>query len=207
MTHIDEHEIEAILAAAEDDPRRRHIAECARCRSRVMLYQSLFESAGEPRDEDANRKLEAVIRRELEGPAVAPFRTPVVHGSRRLRWLAAAAVLVAAAGITFSMLRAPGGDETLRGPKATSFAVAAAHALPDGGFDLRWDRVAGAEAYEVVIYDVGYAEIARYPVTGATNLVVPAGVLPPKSALLWRVTARSAGRDVAESEVGTLQTP
>lgn len=73
--------------------------------------------------------------------------------------------------------------------EAPRAALADGAALPRAAFVLRWQPVAGAAAYDVVVADAALAPLHEARGVRGTEVTVPAGVLPEQGFVLWRVEA------------------
>lgn len=216
---------------AADDPRRRHLADCPRCRARLAEYRSFVAAVAPPGadPDDADRQLTAFLVRAAVGeraaPAAGPAASPAVRAPaprpRRPRpvpfWrpaLAAAAVIVGVLGIwrAVDTGRQGGGERVLRGE---SPALAAAPALgpvavtPDGRWRFSWSEVEGADAYTVVLHAADLTEVARFEAASQTALTLDrptADESPPgRAPSLWRVVARRGGDTLASSALAPLE--
>ena len=96
-------------------------------------------------------------------------------------------------------------------PGATGARPALGTLAPEPGANgprLRWHAMPGADAYEVVLLDASFAEIARQSAGRDTALALAglerlAGPAAPAAAY-WQVTARRAGDVLAESAPAPL---
>lgn len=150
----------------------------------------------------ASPDLSARVRELMEVHRVAAaeldLRAHRAPAARRFRpMLAAAAVFLAVAGLTWWALRpAPPEPDALRGgPAGPAPALqpddgAALAAPPDA---LRWAPVPGASTYRAVLYDFESSVVWESPETPATEVEIPPDVreaMAPGSGWYWRVVYR-----------------
>jgi hypothetical protein len=209
-----------LLRLDAQDPRRRHLEQCPRCRARMMAFRSFMEMEPAPVGadrEDARRRLVAAIRREtLRSVGRAGPRRSIWQ--RRLPWPVwkPALGLVAAALLIVVLLRAAGdrGPQAplmLRGANPTEAVarVPAATWAADGSAVLRWPAVPAADGYRVLVFDQDLQEIARLDAAGDTSLVLSparlAALAPSGAALFWRVAALRQGDQISLSPPATLR--
>lgn len=219
---------------AADDPQRRHLADCPRCRARLAEYRSFVAAVAPPGadPDDADRQLTAFLVRAAAAEGMVPaagraagraaepaVRPPAgrSRGPRRvLLWrpaLALAAVIVGVLGVWRAV--DPGwtgsGARVLRGD---SPALAAApvlqpvSTLPDGRWRLAWSAVEGADGYTVVLHAADLTEVSRLEAGARTTLVLdrPSAATSPagRAPSLWRVVARRGGDTLARSGLAPL---
>jgi hypothetical protein len=178
---------------------------------------------------DAEQRLTAFLRRELEGseseevlagepPQVArsPANRIIVTVLRSLwqpAWrpaLGAAAVLVLVLGgwWVWDTAHDPTGQRVLRGSGNETAAgplQARANRLSDGRLRLSWRTVPEGDAYQVVIYGADLAEVARY-YAGADSVLIldPGSLTAPtgdRQARFWRILVLHAGDEIAHSRL------
>jgi len=216
---------------AADDPRRRHLADCPRCRARLAEYRSFVAavapSGADP--DDADRRLTAFLVRAAAdermaaaaGPAASPeVQLPARRPRRPLRvpfWrpaLAAAAVVVGLLGIWRAVDTGwqGGGERVLRGESPAPAAapiLQPVSALPDGRWQLAWSAVEGADSYTVVLHAADLTEVSRLEAGTRTTLALarpPAASSPPgRAPSLWRVVVRRGGDTLASSALAPLE--
>lgn len=211
-----------LLRLDAEDPRRRHLEECPRCRARATAFRSFMEMEPAPAGadrEDARRKLCAAIRHETEhGGGGAESRSPA--SLRRMlspAWKPALG-LTAAAMLIAILVRAPGdrgqtGEMMLRGAGASAAAVEAPAATwgADGSVVLQWPTVAGADGYRVLIYNQDLEEIARLETAREATVILSAersaAWVPAGEAVFWRVAALSHGDATSLSSPAILRRP
>jgi len=222
---FDASEIAAVLDLGPDDPRRRHLAECPRCRALALSFQEFLAPESVPdgaRPAEAVRRLSRVVADETAAPTRAGMGSPAAGGPMgwfgrlwlrppvRTAW-AMAALVVVAGGVFLAVHTRQGREPVLRGPQAAVLALQPVRLEPDGALRLCWAPLAGAERYQVRLYSTALAEVVRLePVTVPEAVLrrsaLPRGI-PPGTALLWRVAALRGGDDIAQSPVGTLRAP
>lgn len=211
------------------DPRLQHLETCPRCRARLAEYRRFLAPGPAPADAnlgDAERRLADALEREAGARpnAGATLRPATPGGLRALfgapAWrpaLGVAAALLLVSVIYLAVERPFGrGDRViLRGESHPGAKDGFELALPRPGqagtLDLRWTPVAGADAYEVRIFDAGLTAVARLTPVSGTSVTLRHADLPPgiesHTSLIWRVAALRAGDEIALSSVGTLQAP
>ena len=183
--------LEALLHAAEGDPRRAHADGCPACRTALVSYRDFMEEdAG---DADVDARLDAFIDDLVPEPRrAAPVRL----------WMpvAAAAVLALAAGLGVferePTFEAPG--DVLRGEPAAA-TVAAATRTDDGGLELSWSAPDGTDGAIVAWYDADLVVLAR-TMAADGDLEVEADDVPA-GARSWQVIHTLAGDEVARGPV------
>jgi hypothetical protein len=221
---------------AADDPRHRHLAECARCRSMLATYRAFARPEDRPRGanlEAAQEALAAFLAREVAPPwSREKTRTLEISATlRRDTWLrrrlaflrgsgvraglAAAAVLVVAAGIYLVH------DSRVADPRRMTLRGGAAHSVPlelappemaaGGEVMLRWRLLTGMDAYRVEVYDESLSLLETLPAGRDTSLSFrPAELSPALSAggtLFVRVTALRKGDEIAQSRTQAVVLP
>ncbi len=209
--HVEDHEIEQVLRLPADDPRRRHLETCPKCRSALALFLAFDDPGPVPagaKPREARRRLAGIVEREL---GTAPPKRIVLGGRHWFSsgWaFATAATLLVGAGIAWFALRPPApvpGGNAWRGATTAAPALEEAAVAPDGRLVLRWRSVPGADAYEVRVYSGALREVWRATVSDTSASLAPAG-LPggPGSVAWWRVSALRAGRELARSRTGAI---
>jgi hypothetical protein len=208
--------IEAVAALPETDPRRRHLESCPRCRAHwaeLQDFMRLGAAPAEARPAEARERLQHWLDSELLARPAA--RHPAEHRSPRpwrpWEWpavlrlaAAAAAVIVVGAVWTWQRASAPvpgaalrgGGDATTGTASRDSIALALDPASHPGDVRLRWNAVAGAEAYEVTLHAADLSVIGRIDAHGGTGCALPDSL---RGATLARVRALRGGDEFARS--------
>jgi hypothetical protein len=188
-------DLDRVLSAAAEDPRRVHARSCVRCGALIAAYESYREA------------------REDAPPRVVPRRLVFARPVPRFGWLrpafGIAAILVVAGALWWPRTTLGPSRVTLRGGTATAPRIALEPPVFHAGrLAVRWAAYAGAERYEVRFYSSDLAELGRLPATGA-SLDAGTAQLPftPDSAgvVLVRVVALVAGSEVASSAPKTLE--
>lgn len=222
-----------LIDLPEEDPRRRHLGECPRCRALFAAYAEFRDPGTDfPADDvaDAEKRMREALRRAIEGPVEAgkgPARTPFPGRKERprlVRFLRPAALIAAGLLIVvvgYRVVEQRGADDgplVLRGareeaeaPVASGIELEQPVTLPDRGVELRWVSHEETGAYRVHLYTAGIEEITpARDVTEARLVVRPGEIargLAPGTVLLWRVAALREGDEVALSPLGSFQVP
>jgi len=214
-------EIAAALAAESDDPRRRHLAECAWCQALQASYELFGNTDDLPADADltsAEKQLDSFLQREIAGrtdPATAPGQVvplPVQPVRRNRRSLAAiwavAAVLVVVVGLFLQRDR-DGSDPrriNLRSEvisEQITLQLAVPEVQADGDILLAWTALAAASSYELLLLDGEQQEVERLVAGSDTTLLLAAGMLSlledRPSPWFVRVIALGDGDELARS--------
>lgn len=191
-------EIGSVTTAPADDPRRRHLESCPRCRALARQYRTFMDPAplsADARVDWANAAIAQRLAHEIGTPGgvIAPLRPRPARFARSSRSLwAAAAVLLACAGIFLARdvaqdlnPRVPPGPAILRNETDTAHAlsVVAATNTP-GAWRIAWTAPADAEASVVVLYDAALRELGRRDLGRAFTLTLDPAV--------WPATAQAA---------------
>ena len=220
---VDVEQIEGLLALSDDDPRRRHLDECPRCKAVLTSYLAFIEAnTAAGADPDA---AEARLAGYLE--TVTGFspsrRAETVAGNDgfvskltralflRPAWAAAALVVVAAGILWWSPWSQP--ERVLRDtPQGVPGAgipldLHAPQIQPGNFILLTWEPLEGAEEYQVRLYGEDLAEIVRFQPTEAPSLSLDRSKLPEETpaVVLWRVAALQDGDEIGISEPAPLQ--
>ncbi len=165
-------EIGTVATAPPDDPRRRHLVSCPRCRALAREYDAFMNPAPLPAAAHTEWAATALSRRLAQeigtpGGVIVPLRPrkPRFAVPPRALW-AAAAVLVACAGLVLVRdladelnPRVPPGPAILRGKADAPLALTVTSVA--GGWHLAWASPAGADANVVVLYDAALRELGR----------------------------------------------
>jgi hypothetical protein len=205
-----------VESAPEGQPLRQHVAECPRCQSLWLLYQSFVkaDSGGASNIEAARRALEATIRRQAAAsPAPAPRVSRMNARSAWPAWLRPAMISAAAAVLTViavSIFRGGGSDEpVLRGAEDAIWSLSAPQLFGDS-IVLQWGAMPDADAYEVQLFDDALNDVYRSGPVSATTVMVLREALPSVAdgaTLTWRVRALRMGDVIATSPPSSLQLP
>jgi hypothetical protein len=212
---LDVDRIAEVGAVPEGHPLREHVANCPRCQSLWLSYQSFMKAdlGGAARAGEARATLEESIRRR----AAASGRAwpPVSLSARRPRWsgwLRPALVTAVAAALTLTAItlwRGDGEQPVLRGVEDARWLLAAPRPL-DGRIEFEWQAVEDADAYELVLYDDALNEVYRSGTVTATTATVLREALPgvaDGASLTWRVLALRAGDVISTSPPSSLTLP
>lgn len=205
-----------VLASRDDDARRAHLRDCARCQALQRMYEAFMTPAThlpESERRDAVARLRTAV---AERSAVSTARAPNDTTRGRARWFEwiggrnrwALAAVVVAIGAMFvgREMRPDRGEIRLR--EATGrdaggeLAIESMRASPDGGFDLDWKKVPGADAYELRFYSADLREVARLGPLQNDELTVRASdsvLVGAPDAVLVRVVALRAGAPLTMS--------
>jgi hypothetical protein len=225
-------ELEVVAKLPAHDARRRHLDECPRCRARLLTFLEFTEAPADIPSgllRDAEATLDAALKRELaiggagrSEDAAAPFRRWLAaltapRPTRRAAWAAAVAVAAIAVVVAIRM-RGPAPSEPflLRGseervaPGVLTTSLLQAVAV-EGGVELSWPPVAGADSYEVRIYRSDLEELARLRPTPEARALLTRADLPasatPRTTALWKVVALRGGDVVQESAPAPVRLP
>ncbi len=214
-------DIERIAEVAElpaDDPMRRHVEDCPRCRNIFRSYQKFLraEPVAGVGVEAARRKLDALISTKVGERSAASQRSSASFSSvlrglmRPAPLVVAGAALVVVAVTVWQRSHGPEGILLRDVPTSHTTGLPPADIRPDGSIRLTWPAVAGADAYQVRIYGPSFTEIYRHPDVTETSVVIdrsslPAD-LPPQLDLMWRVYALQAGDVIEISDPGSIRT-
>lgn len=203
------------IADVESSPElRTHVADCPRCQSLWLSYQSFLRAdvAGAPGADDARRSLEAVIRRQA-GQAAAEVtpRTSRLATRRRaeLSWLRPgliAAMAAVVAVVAISLWRGGSDQPVLRGGSEATWSLAAPR-VSGIAVVFKWGAVPDADAYEVEVFDD-----ALNPVLHSASVTTPTisvdrsafANIQPGTELTWRVRALRGGDVLATSPPASL---
>lgn len=223
-------DLERALELPADHPRRRHLEECARCRSLADMLRDFATEAVAP-VESGFAAVDASLRAEIaeitgvpealaevepapraaEVPA-APSRKPWwSFGAPRPALAFAALLVVASAGVALWRANAPA--PVLRdasGTGAGAFATLPAKAIA-GGLELTWFSEPGADAYRVVFLDGSLRDVARTAPSADTSFVLAPASLPDGlvhgAEVAWQVEALAGGDVVATTSARPLRVP
>ncbi len=218
-------EIAAVLALAESDPRRAHLASCPRCRALADAYRAFLAPGDVPaaaRADEADARLSAWREQWLGGSAATapaarreePARSwwaALSAAALRPAWAFAALVVVAGAVLVIARRPAEGPQVVLRGGAPSDFVAAPAQWQPDGAVRLTWSRAPEAARYEVRLFSTALEPLATLAAGLDTTRLLAADSLPAAvrggGAVLWRVAAVRGDGSETLSPVGTLRRP
>ncbi|MBI5171077.1 MAG: hypothetical protein HZA61_16445 [Candidatus Eisenbacteria bacterium] len=229
-------ELEGLLALPEADPRRRHVEDCARCRSLADMLGEFASTTAAPAAAGfaaADASLRETIAeltgvresREPEGapqpaaprefvPEPAPARVRArapwwSFGALRPAFAFAALLVVASAGVALWRANAP--EPVMRDAAGAESFVANPARPVAGGLELSWSAEPGSDEYRVVFLDGALREIARTKIVTDTQLTLESAALPDGlrhgDQVAWYVEARAGGDFVAQTAPRTLRVP
>lgn len=232
-------ELDEILRRGAGDRRREHVDRCPRCRSRLVLYQSyvvLHEEAGGPAEDSdpgeiaAAEQLRGVLERNILGPSrgviaaradrsrsrwLSRLFGPLLRRRRLAPALGFATLLIA--GVLFIRTWEPWTDRGIVFRDAgdpsppRDIALSPPVLMHEGGLELRWKSVPGADTYRVRLLGSGFEELARFDAGPDTLLLLTVGEIQqlsdPPSVSFWLVEGLSFGDRIAESAPAILILP
>jgi hypothetical protein len=213
---IDIERIAELSVLPESHELRRHADECPRCRSLLLSYRSFMEASATPGADvvSARRALEATIRSHARDPfpaAMPPAARRKRGGFRAMLFRPAPALAMAAVLVIAAIALWPRGDtETpvLRGESASRALELHAPEASGTGVHFSWSPFAGADSYEVLLFDDTLAEVHRATAAGTEYFLDPrAAGLAAGTRLTWRVVARHGGDAIATSSPGSVTLP
>lgn len=205
-----------VMRLPATDPRRRHVDDCPRCRSRAALYQRFLDPGAVPAGadlEDARRRMSAALEREMRNEAgerrslfdaLRPLFQPVWRPAMGLAGAAAAVLLI---------VRLTGGPGAGDGAFVLRDRATTSRAVPvllqpvrqaDRAIVLRWASAPDADAYQVILFGTDLREKARYAAADTFLRVdrEQLRALPPS--LFWAVAALRGGDEIGRTEPLTL---
>ncbi|HET6348777.1 MAG TPA: hypothetical protein VFH88_06795 [Candidatus Krumholzibacteria bacterium] len=213
-TCIDAERIADVESLPEGHPMRQHVAECPRCQSLWLSYQSFMQPdvAGASNLDGARRSLAETIRSRAEAAdAMTSSRKPVQKVSRW--WLRPALVTAAAAlliVVAVSLLRNNSPEQPmLRGGSETQWSLQTPE-VSDNSMLFAWNRIPGADRYQIEIFDDALNTVFRSAALKSSTATVPRAVLgdlPSGSFLSWHVNALKGGDVISTSPPSTLNIP
>jgi hypothetical protein len=218
-----------------DDPRRRALERTAHGRAMLAAYRSFLNPGEAPpgaRTDEAEAKLGERLaaeiglgsrERERESEGTSPVggwaRIARMFGAPSLRPAYALAVMVIFAGGVWLAIPRHGehlspmrgtviGDS---GETAGGLVVHDPSARQDGGLELSWEPVLGADHYDVRFFHTDLTALGAPIRTDAPRLdlghdALPQGLLRGTT-VLWQVTARRGADALASSRTRSLRLP
>ena len=188
-----------------DDPRRRHLETCPRCRGRVAARE-LFLTPGDTGDLEGLAAADAELARRLEAALARPTQAAGVSSRRRF-WYALAAILaLGTVGLTVSEIQRlregslPRVGERLRGDEpATQVEVTAG----EQGLRLSWAAAPPAETYLFRFLGADLADVGQR-VASRSSLALAVSDLPA-GGVFCQVFALSHGDTLARSAIVRIQ--
>lgn len=219
-----------VMQLAPDDPARRHLKDCARCRARVAAVAAFVQAQVPPegaRPDDADRRLAAILDQEIYGRSSG---SPARRGPResregglgsilRMLWRPALRPVWAIGFVVLAVVTVrelgPSRDDRIilreDGKRAAS-APLPMEPITDasGRLTLRWSPYAEATHYTVVLLGEDLEERGRIDAGGNTSCALPdetSSLLRAGSHMFWRVIAQRDGDTVASSKAVPLVLP
>jgi hypothetical protein len=204
------------IADVESSPElKKHVADCPRCQSLWLSYQSFMTAdvSGAPQADDARRSLEAVIRRQAvqAAPDVAP-RTSRLTTRRRaeLSWLRPgliAAMAAVVAVVAISLWRGGSDEPVLRGAPEATWSLQSPR-VSGIAIVFKWGAVPEADAYEVEVFDDALNLVLHSASVTTPTISVDRSAfanIQPGTELTWRVRALRGGDVLATSPPASLR--
>jgi hypothetical protein len=227
---VDEQALGEVLALPQDDPRRRHLADCPRCRALVLSYQQFLDPTVEESASYGTAEHDQLsgFRHRMLGlapaEARAPMAEPAQNGADRRSWgerlfgpsLRPVWAIVAIA-IAFGVMKiSPRPEHTT--PEPPTLRGAAPHELAvhppvfaDSAVTLAWASNPEADAYQLRFFSIALTEIGRHDMGRDTVAKLAAADLPEPyragEVVLWRVVALKGGDELESSAPGSLKQP
>lgn len=207
-------DVERIADVESSPDLRKHVADCPRCQSLWLSYQSFMTAdvSGAPRADEARRSLDAVIRRQASPAALdeAP-RTSRLATRRRaeLSWLRPgliAALAAVVAVVAISVWRGSTDQPVLRGGSEATWSLQAPR-VSGIAVVFTWGAVPEADAYEVEIFDDALNLVLHSASVTTTTISVDRAAfanIQPGTELTWRVRALRGGDVLATSPPASL---
>lgn len=214
-------QMEAWLALDASDERRAHLDACPRCRANVAAYRAFMQGAETPlaRADEADAALALAIERELAPARVTPAdtraRRPWFAGllealaapALRPAW-SVAAVLVVAGGVWIATQKPA--ERMVRGTDSARIETLAP-SLSGSGVELAWQRVSGADRYDVAFFALDLSDLAHADGLAEPRLMLhrdalPAGLVPSQK-VLWQVIAYAGERELSRSVTQAVTLP
>jgi hypothetical protein len=204
------------------DPARRHLESCPRCGALLAASRDFLEAPGLPADAGlpaAEDELSEFLRRSVTagergarpsgGPANRGRWQSLAHrlGPLPVRLTlfgaaVAAAILIVRVGS--DLPTTPSRDPVLRGAPSAAFR-AIVEWRQDGGLQVQWPALTGADRYEVVLLRRDLSELRRVDAGEACIVMIDAQAIAPiDSPCFYRVAARRGGDLLQESPTQAL---
>lgn len=204
------------LADVETTPvLKQHVAECPRCQSLWMSYQSFMKAdvSGAVNIDAARRELDATIQRKASEARVArdvaPRASSMRVGAAWPGWLRPVIVTAVAAVLTVvavTVWRSGADHPVLRGDSAATWSLRPPH-VSQVAIEFTWNAVPGADAYDVEIFDDALNTVLQSATVTTPSITVDRAALsnvPSSSELAWRVRALHSGDVIATSPPASL---
>lgn len=208
----------------ESDPRRRHLERCPACQARLADYRD-FMAGGTPCPPQELKRALGALDAGLRA-AIAESAPPEARPARAgLRWLehpalrlglALAAILLLL--VALNALPRGGREREIRlrvddelPQSGHGLRLLAPRVLAGGGLLLRWEPVAGADAYRVRLLAADLSPLTERESGAATELRLAAAelraLLGEARVLVWQVEARADGDLLTQSAPATVALP
>jgi hypothetical protein len=214
---------EQLLLGDPEDPGRRHLDQCPRCRARVASFAMFMQLDPLPegaRLEDVRERLSRAIHREAEAVpqrarwSNSPFSWFRIQ-ARVWRPALGVACIVLVVGI-FLYRESDRRSEpapVLRDTSSTApiGAPLVSESLPDGGMLLRWTGVPDAQGYRIHVYGSNLLEITSFDIGSQPTAMLSADRLaalgPSRAPRIWRVGVLRNGDEIALTPPATFRLP
>jgi hypothetical protein len=227
---ISEEKLPVVMRLTPEDPARRHLEGCARCRARLAVLSAFAQPQAPPsgsRPEEADRQLAAVLGEEIYGrPPGNRVRTDARGPSDgglgsilRMLWRPAMRPVWAVGLVILAVVGVrelgPGRDDRIilredGGQTASSLLPMEPVVDANGRMTLRWSPQAETTQYTVVLLGEDLEERERIDAGGNTSCPLPdetLSLLRAGSHMFWRVIAQREGDTVASSKTVPLALP
>ena len=211
---IDVDRIADVESAPEGHPLRQHVAECPRCQSLWLSYQSFMTAdvSGATNIEAARAALAETIHRKADS-VTTPRASRMATRRPWYVWLRPGLIAAMASLLTIlaiSVWRGGGSDEpVLRGNDAVAWSLQSPQ-LSGGSIVFEWKPMPDADAYDVQIFDDALNEVYTTGAVTTTSATVPREALPSVASgqsVTWRVCALRGGDIVSTSPPASLTLP
>ncbi len=211
---IDVERIADVESAPEGHPLRQHVADCPRCQSLWLSYQSFMRAdvGGATNIEAARAALAETIQRKAES-VTTPRASRMATRRPWYVWLRPGLVAAMASLLTIlaiSVWRGGGSDEpVLRGDEDAVWLLQSPR-LADGSIVFEWKAVPEADAYDVQIFDDALNEVFTTGAVSTTTASIPRESLPSVASgesVTWRVCALRGGDVISTSPPASLTLP
>ncbi|HET6462769.1 MAG TPA: hypothetical protein VFH33_03130 [Candidatus Krumholzibacteria bacterium] len=207
-------DVERIADVQSSPELRQHVADCPRCESLWLSYQTFMTAdvSGAPRADDARRSLDAVIRRQAGRAAVDEVPRVSRLATRRraeLSWLRPgliAAVAAVVAVVAISVWRGSTDQPVLRGGSEATWSLQAPR-VSGPAVVFTWGAVPDADAYEVEIFDDALNLVLHSASVITPTISVDRSAfvnIQPGTELSWRIRALRGGDVLATSPPASL---
>jgi hypothetical protein len=209
--------LERVMEGTAQDPRtQNHVSTCPHCQSELALLRKFENAEASPDEGAAVAWITAQLERKQTGEASQPVRQamPFWRSLFRVPYMAAAAAVIVAATLGISLyvsedFKKPNFDHNIGiGTPLRSGEIRLTNPLGDlaaAPDQLKWEAVAGASTYSVVItaMDIDHTVIWQGQANQNGLTVGPdlRSKIRPGKPLTWKVTALdSTGKEIATGE-------